>query len=863
MKLKLYPKILKNLFTLGLGLLLAFPSLAQVVEAVPDSTFQILTQVADTDTVKQKPDQEFLDEPVHYPARDSIIFSYSDNKIKMYGEASVEYKDKLIKAEYIEMTMDKKEIFARGVEDSSGQVIGIPNFKDGEETYDCKTLRYNFDTGRARVTDVVTTMDEGGGTSFLHSHITKTDTIGNLHIKDAKFTTCDDPDHPHFYFAITKGIMTKKKSVVSGPAYLVVADIPLYFLGLPFGFFPKQEKKASGILMPKVGEEVRRGFYLRDFGYYFAGTEKFDLKLRGDVYSKGSWKGSVDSHYKKRYKFNGNLGFTYAKNYFGERDIDGQPGSIDYSIRWSHSQDPKAHPYRNFSANVNFSNSSFEQNNTYETEQRMTSTKSSSISFSRKFPNKLFNFTSKIGATQNSQNNMVTLNLPSGAFTVGRFYPFKRKTRVGKQKWYEKIDMRYSSNFENSVRSPDSTLFQADIVNRMENGFKHEVPVQASFKLIPNMTLTPSLRYQGLLYFYHIEKEWDDVNETLIVNRVNKLQYVQSLVPNVSLSYSPKISGFYESRKENGPILRHVASPSLSFNYRPDVGFDESKYYDSVQQSINGYETRYSIFDDSPYRLPSIAGRSGNISFRLGNNLEMKMLDKADTTGQTKKVKILDDLNLSTGYDIFKDSLNLSPFALSARTRVLDSKINITFNSTLDPYSFGYDSSRSVDNPSPYTSNTFLIASSGKLLRLTRANLSMGFTLPFKKKPPGGTGNTDDLGYDDYWAYKMPWRLNVSYSLRYSKPYDISKLTQSVNLSGDFSLTPKWGFKLSTGYDFVDKRITNPRIDVTRDLHCWVMTFNVIPLGRYKSYTFQINVKSAMFKDVKYRKEKHFYDSYY
>ncbi len=846
-------------------MLFAFQCWAQVVDLVPDSILQSVLLKNATDTIKQKPEQQYLDAPVHYPARDSIVYSYSDNKIKMYGDAKVEFEDILLEAEYIEMTMDKKEVYASGVEDSTGQIKGKPKFKKGEEEFEATLLRYNFGSERAWVTDVVSKQGEGG---LLHSHITKRDTLGNLHIKDGKFTTCE-ADQPHFYFAISKGIMTSKKSVVSGPAYLVVEGIPIYFLGLPFGFFPKQEKKASGIIMPKVGEEVNRGFYLRDFGYYFAGKEKFDLTLKGDLYSKGSWKGSATSSYRKRYKFNGNVGFTYAKNIFGERDIDVTSPRKDFSVRWSHSQDSKAHPYRTFSANVNFSNSKFDQNNEYSMENRMSSTKSSSITFSRKFPNNLFNFTAKLGHTQNSQNKMVTLNLPSGTFTVGRFYPFKRKTRVGKQKWYEMIDMRYSSNFENQVRSPDSLLFQPDIFDRMQNGFKHEVPVQASFKLISNMTLTPSLRYQGLLYFNYIQKEWDIVEEEVIVNRINQLKYVQTLAPNINLTYNPRIYGFFDFKKGRISTIRHVATPSLSFSYRPDIGIDDSRYYDSVQRSADGVEERYSIFAESLYRMPSVAGRSGNVSFRLGNNLEMKVHDKTDTTGLLNKIKILDDLSLSTSYDIFRDSLNLSPISFSARTRIMNN-FDIKFSSTLDPYSIAAESSGT--NIRYYTVNQFEVAKSGKLARLTNANLTLGFSLPMKKSPSGGGGggasaakgapSPDKNENDDYWEYNMPWNLRVNYSLRYQKLYMEGKVTQSISFSGGFSLTPNWKFDISSGYDFVQGEVTYTRIGITRNLHCWRMTLDLIPIGQYKSYTFQINIVANMFKDVKFRKAKSWYDNF-
>lgn len=875
--MKLYPKILKIIFPLCLGIMFSSQVLCQVEVEVPDSTLQSVLNANAGDTVVVKKNNDFLEAPVHYPARDSIIYSYSDNKIKMYGDAKVTFQDKEITAEYIEMTMDKKELFARGKEDSVGQLMGKPKFKDGEEEFEVKTLRYNFGSGRAKVIDTQTKI-EGQEGAKLHSHITKMDTAGNLHIKDGKFTTCDHPTDPHFYFAITKGIMTSKKSVISGPVYFVIEGIPIYFLGLPFGFFPKQEKKTSGIIMPKFGEEKRRGFYLRDFGYYFAGGEKMDLALRGDIYSKGSWKVGATSRYKKRYKYNGNVGLTVATNKFGEKGIDYMDTTAiprDFSIRWSHSQDAKAHPYRTFSANVNFSSSKYNINNTYETQQKMNSTKSSSISFSRKFPNNLFNFTAKVGATQNSQTDKVSLNLPSGAFTVGRFYPFKRKARVGKQKWYEMIDMRYSSNFENRVNTTGLDFQNMSLLDSLENGFKHEIPVQASFKLIPNMTLTPSLKYQGLLFFNYALKEWDEDSLEVRINRHNQLRYVQSLAPNISLSYNPRLYGTYTMKGEGGAIVRHVAKPSLSFSYRPDIGYDDSKYYDSVQMYPDRDEQRYSIFDEALYRLPSVSGRSGNISFRLGNNLEMKVKDKADTTGQMKKVKLIDDLSLSTSYNIFKDSLNLAPISLSARTRIM-SNFDIKLSGTLDPYSIYEDNSRTT--PYYHTINTFELTKSGKPARLTRASASMGFSLPMKKKPGGGgaknQGRDEQLDqsfaplgdpgygdYGDYWEYDMPWSLRVNYSFRYTKAYEESKVTQSVNFTGNFSLTPNWKIDFSSGYDFVLGELTYTRLTINRKLHCWNMSLNLVPFGTYKSYTFQINVVSNMFKDVKYRKERSWYDN--
>lgn len=861
-------KILKIIISLGLFSLLSWTGFSQTEVEKPDSV-QRLSILPINDTIKTNSEsKEYLDAVIKYPARDSTVMSFDDNMIRLYGEAKVLYKDIELYADYIEISIDRKEVYARGVTDSTGLIIGKPKFKQGDEEYDASEIRYNFDSQKAWVTDVVTEENEG----LLHSHITKRFPDGTLNIKDGKFTTCD-ADHPHFYFAITKGKVVPEKSMVSGPAYLVVEDIPLYFIGLPFGYFPQKREKTSGLVMPQYGFEANRGYYLRNGGWFFALNDNFDLKLTGDLYSKGSWKTSALTNYSKRYKYRGSFDFSYAKNATGERDLvdyDQYKVKKDFSVRWSHNQDPKAHPLRTFNANVNMSTGSYDKynSNINDPAAYLTNTKSSSISFNQKFNNPLFNFTAKLGHVQNSRDSSIVLNLPTAAFTVGRFYPFKRKVRVGKQRWYEKIDMRYTSSMENKLRAQENQLFTPNImdslpglIDNLQNGFKHEIPMSATFKLIPNMSLTPSLKYKGLLYFYSSHKEWDPEEKAVIESRINQAQYVHALSPNISLTYNPQIFGMYEFKRGKIKTIRHVVKPTMSLSYRPDLGYDDSDYFMEYQYDSTGREKEYNIFGDGLYSLPNVAGQYGSMNFSLGNGIEMKVYDSADSTGQAlKKVKILDNMNISTSYNLFADSLNLSPIRLTARTRILNN-VNINFSSTFDPYSWVERQDGAVTNI--YKIDQFEINRTGIPARLSNASLSVGFALPLKSKSNKSSRPGSKFYQEDGIEYGLPWSVRLDYSFRYSKsnPFVDSKITQTVRFSGKFEFSPNWSFNYSSGYDFVAKGLTHTSLQVKRNLHCWSMSFNIIPFGQQKSYTFQLNVNSNMFKDVKYRKEKSWYDN--
>lgn len=834
----------------------------------------IPVRLAKPDTLSQVPakSKPFLDSTVVYPAKDSTVISLSEKKIRMYGGAKISYQKMEISADYIEMSIDRKELFATGLKDSSGQLAGTPVIKDGKETFEATEFRFNFDTKKAYLVEIRMKQEPEG---FLHSHYTKRDSSGTLNIRQGKYSTCDAID-PHFYFYITKGMIVPDKMIVTGPLYLVVEGIPLYPIGLPFGFLPKQQKKATGILMPKYGEERNRGFFLRDGGYYFAINDRLDLALTGGIYSRGSWSLGAQSRYKKIYKYSGSMGLNIANNVTGEKSIPGYSKKKDFSVTWSHAQDSKANPFNDFNASVNFSSSSYDKNNTYNDYtnpmqnplERLTNQKSSSVSYRRKFTNKLFNLTAKIGHSQNSIDSTVVLNAPSGSFTVGRIYPFKWASKGGRQKWYEKVEMRYTSSFENKVKAREDSIFMPEIFTKMRNGFQHEIPLSASFKPMQNMTFTPSLNYQGIIYFSHLEKTWDPVQDKVIINRINQLHYVQALSPNFNLSYSPRIYGFYEFKAGKIKTIRHMMSPSLSFGYRPDLGYDFGKFQRTLVTmdendagQIIADEQSYSIFDEGIYRLPSVAGRYGNISFSLGNNLEMKVKNPSDTTGQLKKVKLLESLSLSTSYDIFRDSLNLSPIQLQARTMIMG-QFNLSFRSVFNAYAI--DSILRNGHPTYRTINAFEVAKSGKPARLTDADFSLGFSLPLKSSQKDSKNQvkqkTTSLDTDVLSDFKTKWNLRVDYNFRYSKPYKESTITQSLRFNGDLTLTEKWSINFSSGYDFVNQKFTYTSMGIIRNLHCWSMNISLVPFGEFKSYTFSLSANGSLLKDIKYEKRKDWRD---
>ncbi len=837
---------------------------------------------------------------VEYNATDSLVFSLDGGMVELYGDAVITYEEIELTAAYIRYEMDQNLVVAYGIPDSSGTEVGRPVFTDPSGSFESKQLKYNFKTKKGYIEEVVTEQ-EGG---FLHSQQTKMQTNGHIHLKDGKYTTCD-LDHPHFYISITKGISMPGDKIVSGPAYLVLEDVPLP-LGIPFGFFPNSTTKTSGILIPTYGEESRRGFYLREGGYYFALNDYMDLRVTGDIYTNGTWGLRVGSNYRLNYRFTGNLSVKYFKNIEGYKNIEGLYNvSRDYAIGWSHSQDSRANPTSSFRASVNLSSSSYDKNHTRNINSVMTNTKQSSISYTKSWPGSPFNLSASLNQSQNSNTSAVNLTLPNISFNMGRINPFKRKQAAGPKRWYEEIQFSFTSILENRINTVDTLLFTSEVWNDMKNGYKQNIPLSLSIKpfkkvkkatVLQSFAITPSLNFNGMLYSKQTVKfvsgynEKEDGNGGIQYNPVvsdsliNKFSYAYSLFPSISSGFAPKIYGMYNFKGEGRlEAIRHVITPNASFSYVPDMTSFQPDYYRAIYDEVNEDTVAiYSIYEDQIYGTPTSNGASGSLNLSLRNNLEAKMRSKNDTVDKVEKVQLLDNLSLSTSLNLFQtDTLSPAwrPVSFNGSTKLFKNKLNITFRGVLDP--FGYDESRSR------TRETWF-SQTGKPVRLTNAGVTAGFSLKSKQgkgeNDSDGEGddsesqlNNPDLGmedpnipydprmeeyYGDYVDFKIPWSLRIDYSFNYTKPRDVPSVVQTVRASGDFSVTPKWKIGFNTGYDLDRKQFTTTNLSIYRDLHCWEMRISVVPFGTYKSYNFQINAKSSILSDLKYNKRKAWQDNF-
>ncbi len=855
-----------------------------------DSIVADSLQLAEADSVKQK--APLIDAPIVYNAEDSMIVSLDGQNVFLYNNAKVTYQNIELTAYYIELDLETKEIYAEGIPDSTGTMIQKPVFKQGSEEYESETMRYNFETEKAFITKVVSKQGEG----FIHSDRTKKIGKEVFITEDAKYTTCD-ADHPHFYLQLSKAKVISNKKIITGPAYMVLEDFPIYFPFLPFGYFPNSPTYSSGILIPKYGEENNRGFFLRDGGYYWAASEYFDLAVQGDIYSKGSWGTRMKTNYKKRYKFNGGFGFDYAINKYGEKSQDTYAKSKQFKLTWTHSQDAKANPAQTFSASVNLSSSGYDKQNAYNTSDYLTTTKQSSISYSRRFENTPFNMSVNLRHSQNTRDSTMSLSLPEMTFSMAKVYPFRKKTRSGKMKFYEKFGINYTANMKNTISAHESEIFGSSFATDWKNGIRHNLPISfPSFNLFKYVNFSPGISYNEKWYFKKYDYEYvagadfmnnpSGIPSTVRVDTITGLNRVYDYA--YSVSSSTNIYGMFIPRNPNSRIkgIRHKMTPSISFSYRPDFGQDKFGYWKEVQVDEKG-STRYldvnagGVYGGSPGR-----GESGSVSFSLSNNLEMKVLENPDSTKtgdeqKFKKVKIIDNLGISSSYDLIADSLNLAPFRIQARTTVAGVSINM--GTTVDPYMLD-ENYRKVHR---YAWNER--SGLGKLGRVTNANLSFGMTFNSKKNKEdnqnNASNNSEAVGddqnldanqtpepeavipsiYDNYVDFDMPWDFGFDYSLNYtgaSRAYPNGRVSQTIGVRGNVNITEKWKASMNTNFDIEAGEFSFTTFNLTRDLHCWAMSFNFVPFGFRKSYSFTISAKSSMLADLKLQKQQSHYDNF-
>jgi lipopolysaccharide assembly outer membrane protein LptD (OstA) len=833
-----------------------------------------------------------VDEPIIYNAEGYMKTDLRTRKVSLVQNAKVTYGTIELTADSIVLDMETGSVYATFRTDSAGNAIGLPKYKDGSEEFESKELTYNFKSKKGVIRNV-TTEQEGG---YLQSLTTKRHEDGTLHVNRSKFTTCD-AEEPHFYLALPKAKVYPGEKIVSGPAYMVVADIPLPLI-LPFGFFPVQQKRSSGIVMPKYGQEARRGYFLSNGGYYFALSDYFDLKLTGTIYTNGTWLADAATSYRLRYRFSGSFGFSYANNITSYKGMPDYGQNSNYRISWSHAQDGKANPGSRFSASVNMSSSGYDRNNSYEVADHVTTTRQSSISYSKSWAGTPISFSTSLNQSQNVQNKTMVLNLPKGSFNVSRIYPFKPRKPVAKTRWYHDLTTQYSATFENKIDTYDSLLFTSAVWKSMKNGLKHEVPLSLQFRPFNNFSISPSMRYSGVLYTQQIHKRWDpdyyDESKNMVVpsvvnDTIRGLSYGQALVPSLSAAFNPSVYGTFTFTKKGSRVesIRHVMKPSIGFSYSPEADWLTSDMFDSVQYNVDGKRREYSIYEGSLYGTPSTGRRSGSVSLSLTNLVEAKVFARNDTTGKPKKVKIIESLSLNTSYNIFADSLNWSPVNMSFRT-TLAQNINIQAGSTFNIYGMSTTGGAVRE---------LAISQGLGLARMTSLNASLDLDLgrlfggknkesQQQQQPSGQRGQRpagrapDEPGaeggaapnnlplagnsYDEYGyvRYDVPWSLRMAYNFSYSKPGLKTNVTQTMTLSGDVRLTSKMAINYNTGFDFKQKEITMTRVGISRDLHCWEMSFNWIPVGYMKSWNFTIRARASMLQDLKYERRKDYHENY-
>lgn len=847
------------------------------------------TDTVALDTVGGKK-KEPLDAPVTYEANDSIVFT-EGGLAHLYGDGKVNYEKIELTSAVITMNMDSSTVYARGLVDSTGTENGKPVFKDGDTPYESKEMRYNFKSKRGFIHSIVTQQGEG----YVTSEESKKGADDEIYMRHGKYTTCDNHEHPHFYLKLSMAKVRPKKNAVFGPAQLVVEDVPLP-IAIPFGFFPFNSSYSSGFIMPTFGDEMNRGFYLRDGGYYFAISDNMDLKVLGEIFTKGSWGLSTQSNYAKRYKYSGSFNASYLVTKTGEKNMPDYMVTKDFKLAWSHRQDAKASPNSSFSANVNFATSSYDQRNLsslYNPQQYSNNTKASSVSYSRTFPEIGLNLSSTFNITQNTRDSSISVTLPDLNISLNRIYPFKRKKAAGEERWYEKISFQYTGRVTNSISTKDNLILKQGL-SKWNNGFQHNIPVSATFTLFKYFNVVPSFNYTERWYTRKVMQEYDPtVSGNVRKDTINGFNRVYNY--NMSLQVNTKLYGFYKPWKMFGDkvqMIRHVFTPSVSFSYAPDFGASRYGYYDTYTYTDANGEVRtveYSPYQGMAFGVPG-QGMQKSINFAVDNNVEMKIKSESDTTG-VKKISLIDQLSANISYNAAAQTRPWSDLSMNLRLKLTKS-YTFNMNASFATYAYQYDERGNIvvgdrtewsygrfgrfqgySGSFSYTFNNDTWKKwfgkdddkkkKGKddddefederLTEEEQAELKKKQSQPRKKEQAS-------LSDDGYLAFKMPWSLSLSYSYSIREDKDKEKfdrktmrypyaLTHSLNASGNVKLGSRWNINYSSGYDFTQKKMSMTTMNISRDLHCFTMSCGLV-FGPFTSYNFSIRALSNMLTDA-------------
>ncbi len=870
----------------------AADSVARPSMPTPVKTDSIAADTAATDSVK--PRTAGFDEPINYTASDSLVYDAESGLAFLYGSAKVDYQDMTLDAAEIQMAMDSSMVYANGVADTTGVLSGKPVYTQGAETYNSEKMSFNFRTKKGFISNVATTQ----GTGYLQSRDSKRADDGTLYLRKAKYTTCD-AEHPHFYLALSRAKVRPGKDAFFGPVNLVVADVPLP-LAIPYGFIPFTEKYSSGFIMPSYGDETSRGFYLRDGGYYFALSDRFDLKVLGEIYTKGSWGLSGEMNYNRRYRYRGNFYISYLNTVEGERNMPDYSKTKSLKVQWTHTKDAKANPNTTFSARVNFANESYERKNLesmYNPMAYTQSTRASSVSFSHTFQKIGLNLSASANLTQNMRDSTISVSLPSLSLSLNRFYPFRRKKAAGKERWYEKISLSYSGQLNNSITTKESELFKSNLIRDWRNGMQHRIPIDATFQLFKYINISPNFTFRDIMYASRINRSWDKEEMKEVSDTTYGFYNLYDW--NLGVSANTTLYGFYKPwEKIFGDkiiAIRHVLKPNVSFSYAPDFTTERYGYTDSyvrTDQYGNVSTVMYSPYSHGAFGYPS-GKKQGMINMSLSNNLEMKVKSDRDTTGE-RKISLIDELSGSLSYNL---AAKKQPWSnLSTRVRLkLTKSYTFSLAAVFATYAYAFDQRGNVvtSDRTEWSYGRF-----GRFQGMSQ-NLSYTFNnqtwqklkdLFSGKRQEDNADNEDSddeedfdtedanvdpdlkksrkaakkkvkakVDEDGYLTFSIPWSLSVSYGITMSEdrskkinvrsmryPYSF---TQTMNFSGHVRIADGWNISYSSGYDFREKRLSMTTASLSRDLHCFEMSCSVVLLP-YSSFNFTFRAKSSELADV-------------
>jgi len=814
---------------------------------------------------------------VTYHGDDSIMIDNRHNKAYMWGNAWVKYESIELQADYLEIDFENNEVYAKGLPDSTGKLQNTPVFIEKGQEYKSGEMTYNFKSKKGLIKKITT--QEASG--YIHGEKVKMASQDVFYIKNGRYTTCE-LDHPHYYIQSKKLKIINNDKIVTGPAYMAVEDVPT-FLAMPFGFFPNQDKRTSGILIPAIGSSQTKGFSLTDGGYYFGFSDQFDLTFRGDVYSDGSWSGRAIANYKTRYKRNGSFRASYTNNKEGDKDDPNALIKKSFFVNWRHTQDPKARPNSTFTAQVNIGSSDYFQNDLNTSSSNFLRNEyTSNITYTQKFRQSPFTATVNASHNQNNQDSIINFVLPEVNLTMARIYPLKRKNKIGRDKWYEKIGVTYSGGFKNELSTKITNIFPTadtenqpmtpeDIIGDFNNGVRHRVNTSTSLKL-GHLNVSPGIAYSETWYFKSFTQQFDTASEAVVKDTISGFNRFGSL--NLNTSLSTKLYGIFAFKGERIKAVRHTMTPTVTFSYQPNLSDLHPEYFGETVVDTSGNTRRYTIFDGSVYGTPN-GNEMGLVSFQLQNIVEMKHKKRNDTTDKYTNVNLLDAWNFSTSYNMLADSFNWSPVQMDIRSRI-GKFVNIMAGTTSDFYGLNketiVDSENGTVTEKYSRSKNFHYNQTGQFLRLVQLRTSVGLSLSGESL--GTTKQNDQINeistpqdentiYQEerYVNFNVPWDLKVNYVLTYNKPLEEATVVNSLTFSGSINLTPGWKVRMRSSYDFDQNKLGYTTLDIYRDLHCWQIDVNVIPFGSRKSFMVNIKVKQGFLQDLKLTRNSRWFDN--